>query len=168
MRYQQMQYKKIAVILNQEGVLSPSMYKKSKGITNRDWTGLNTTAYWCDAVVRVILTDERYTGKMVARKSKQPLGSTKRIYVEKEQYYIVENTHEPIISQELFDSVQLINTNKTKKVHNKKLFTGLLRCGGCNHLLTHSKFPDDLYAHLNTLSYQHMFYVYNSSYCLIV
>ena len=88
MRYQQMQYKKIAVILNQEGVLSPSMYKKSKGITNRDWTGLNTTAYWCDAVVRVILTDERYTGKMVARKSKQPLGSTKRIYVEKEQYYI--------------------------------------------------------------------------------
>lgn len=138
MRYQQMQYKKIAIILNQEGILSPSMYKKSKGITNRDWTGLNTKAYWCDAVVRVILNDERYTGKMIARKSKQPLGSTKRIYLEKEQYYIVENTHEAIISQELFDSVQLVNTNKTTKAHNKKLFTGLLRCGGCNHLLTQS------------------------------
>ena len=35
-------------------------------------------------------------------------------------------------------SVQLINPNKTKKEHNKKLFTGLLRCGGCNHLLTQS------------------------------
>lgn len=138
MRSQKMQYKQIAVILNQEGVLSPSMYKKSKGITNRDWTRLNTKAYWCDAVVRTILTDERYTGKMISRKSKQPLGSTKRIYLEKEQYYIVENTHEAIISQELFDSVQLINTDKTKKVHNKKLFTGLLRCGGCNHLLTQS------------------------------
>ena len=85
MRSQKMQYKQIAVILNQEGVLSPSMYKKSKGITNRDWTRLNTKAYWCDAVVRTILTDERYTGKMISRKSKQPLGSTKRMYLEKEQ-----------------------------------------------------------------------------------
>ena len=136
MRYQKMQYKQIAVILNQEGVLSPSMYKKSKGVTNRDWTGLNTKAYWCDVVVRTILTDERYTGKMISRKSKQPLGSTKRIYFEKDQYYIVDNTHEAIISQELFDSVQLLIRNRAKKEHNKKLFTGLLRCGGCNHLLT--------------------------------
>ena len=136
MRYQKMQYKQIAVILNQEGVLSPSMYKKSKGVTNRDWTGLNTKAYWCDAVVRTILTDERYTGKMISRKSKQPLGSTKRIYFEKDQYYIVDNTHEAIISQELFDSIQLLIRNGAKKEHNKKLFTGLLRCGGCNHLLT--------------------------------
>ena len=135
MRYQQMQYKQIAIILNQEGVLSPSMYKKSKGITNRDWTRINTKACWCDSVVRNILFDERYTGKMIARKTKQPLGTTKRIYLDKEQYYVVENTHEAIISQELFDSVQLVKTRAKRETKGKKLFSGLLRCGGCGHML---------------------------------
>ena len=135
MRYQKMQYKQIAVILNKEGVLSPSMYKHSKGISKRDWTKMNTKAYWCGHVVRTILTDERYTGKMVSRKTELPLGSTKMIYLDKEQYYLVENTHEAIISQELFDSVQIVKTREKRQANRKKLFSGLLRCGGCGRML---------------------------------
>jgi len=48
--------------------------------------------------------------------------SKKLIELPESQWIIVKNTHEPIVSQELFDKAQII-LNKAKKYREKKLFT---------------------------------------------
>ena len=129
----------IAKMLNSEGIPSPSEYKHQKGITKRKWTTLADTVYWTDSTVSKILKDERYTGKMVSGKTENPyVGSSKLIRIARENQVVVENQHEAIVTQELFDSVQKKPLNHPKGQRQKLLFSGLLRCGGCGRMLAYS------------------------------
>jgi len=50
-----------------------------------------------------------------------------------------QGTHKPIISKELFDSVQQVMNNRGKKKRKRKhefAFSGLMRCGNCGCLIT--------------------------------
>lgn len=139
MSYQGMGTSMIAKKLNNDKVLSPREYKQSKGIINRGWTKLNSTAYWEGSMISKILSDERYTGKLVAGKFKKAyVGSKKVIPVPEDEIVVVENTHEAIISQELFNEVQKKRICQKRIQRKTSLFGGLLRCGDCGRTLSYS------------------------------
>lgn len=58
--------------------------------------------------------------------------------IDKADWIIVENTHEPIIDQYTFDRVQelmKLRTKSTLKTGNVHLFSGLLRCADCKRAM---------------------------------
>ncbi|WDV48190.1 recombinase family protein [Clostridiaceae bacterium M8S5] len=126
----------IAKVLNQEGVLSPLMLRRSRK-DNFPCRTVEDKTYWKKSVIQSILKDRRYTGDAVYGKYKRlEIGSKKDIKVPESQWVIVENAHEAIVSKEDFEKVQ-----RTFKTYNKKrqrhleLFTSKIRCAGCNHIL---------------------------------
>ena len=68
---------------------------------------------------------------MVSRFKEKPYVGSKQRRVPKEERVVVENTHEAIISQELFDSVQAKPHTNTSTPREKRLLSGLVKCGGC-------------------------------------
>ena len=108
--------------LNDMGIPSPGQYKADRGIV----TNNNQKAHkilWNKHMVTEILKDTVYLGHLAQRKAGQclyagiPYGR-----FDEQDWIVVENTHEALISQELFDKVQEINraaVEKTKANHGK-------------------------------------------------
>ena len=127
---------KIASVLTEEKVPIPIVYKKeSRGalITDNDGFGI-----WRPQTIRDILTSEMYIGNMVQNTYNKVRYNSKRIRAtKKEEYIIVEGTHEPIIDKETFELVgKLISSKSLQKQREQKekyLFTGLLKCKECSH-----------------------------------
>lgn len=130
----------LARYLNDEGIMCPGQYKKEVLKTGVK----NTTAkyIWYPTTVRLILTTETYVGTTIGGKWKvAAVGSNKHVQTKEEDWIVVEGTHEPIISREIFDAVQRkleLNSRKKQKVHNKNYpLKGLVKCGGCGQNLQH-------------------------------
>lgn len=128
----------IAKQFNKEGILTPAQYKKSVDPLCREWNCVSNYNYWTTSIVGNILRDERYTGKMISLKHERiTVGSTKVKGVKKEDRIVAENTHEAIISQELFDAVRAQTHRSISKIPAKIGLRGLVRCGGCHHRMTY-------------------------------
>lgn len=137
MRFEGITARKIAIGLNKDGVLSPAMYKSAKDPLCRKWNAVSDYNYWSASIVGNILRNERYTGKMISGKMKCiAVGSNKYKPVKKDEWIVVENTHEAIISQEMFDAIKEINLNSRKPRISNVSLQSILRCGGCNHILS--------------------------------
>lgn len=124
---------RIAMILNSEGVLCPSEYKKLNGSNYRNANKLDSTTYWSYTTINSILKKEIYIGNMVQGTKFQRIRGKQR-KVPKEQWIIVENTHEPIIDMETWNKVQMLLKRRTRKLDletNKNIFAGFLKCGDC-------------------------------------
>lgn len=127
----------IAKQFNKEGILTPSQYKKSVDPLCRDWNSVGKYNLWTASIIGNILRDERYTGKMISLKHERVVvGSTKVKSVSKEKRIVVENTHEPIISQETFNAVQTLSRSRIKPTPSETSLKGLVRCGGCKHKMS--------------------------------
>ena len=114
----------IAKILNAEGILCPSEYKKLNGENYKNCNRLEKTSYWTYSTIKVMLQNEIYIGNMVQGKKHQRMRSKQRL-VEKENWIRVENTHEPIIDRQLWDKVQKLLTKKHRDIDletNKNIF----------------------------------------------
>lgn len=129
--------KAIADILSKEKIPIPSVYAN----LNR---GRKSKAYglWCSRTISEMLNNQTYIGNLTQGRRKRISYKVKKdVRVPKEQWIIVENTHEAIIDKELFDKVQLltqINKNKQKK-SNDYLLKGFLFCEECGHAITVSR-----------------------------
>jgi DNA invertase Pin-like site-specific DNA recombinase len=89
---------------------------------------------WSDTTVAQIFRNEIYTGKMINHKQTTKSFKNRTIVnVPKEDWVIVPNMHEPIISQDLFDKVQaIISVKKRTNVANiQNIFSGLMVCKDC-------------------------------------
>ena len=131
----------IANILNNEGILPPAKYKKEKLIPT--YNHYNMSDFWNGATIRRILKNRVYTGDMVQGTTTKPdIKSKKTVQVPKEKWVIVENTHEPIISKELFMCVQKKFKDKKTYVNRQNvsyLFSGKLRCQNCDSTMQRRK-----------------------------
>mgnify|MGYP001623009366 FL=1 len=133
-------YTKIAIILNENNILSPIKYLYSKGIVKNQKF---KNSKWNFNSVKTILLNELYIGNMVQGKKKNiSINNQKR--TSRENWIIVENTHEPIISKEVFYKVQEINNNarniyeeknKTPKIITDNIFKNIIKCGECGKRL---------------------------------
>ena len=133
MRASGMAYHKIALILNAEGVQSPgARYYQRKG--EKDPRQVNHQ--WADATIKSILNNEVYIGNMVQGKTGTlSYKSKKMVNKPKEEWIRVEETHEPIISREVWDAVVHIRENGIRKRKTldgiQSMFVGLLYCADC-------------------------------------
>lgn len=127
--------------LNSEGIPSPAAYKKLK--TNyKSWNHCANDLVWTRAAVYKILNDERYTGKMISGKwhTKVVGDGNSASMTPRESWIITENSHEPIISQELFDRVYEKKRKLPSRLGSSRGKLGIFFCGGCGHRLTkHTK-----------------------------
>ena len=120
----------IAVRLNEAGILTPSHYKKMQGkITHANLLG---SGKWQTRTVGVILRSEVYTGDLVQGQTKTV--DHRQVKADAEEWTVVRDTHEAIISREDFDLAARLMRTDTRTAPGKKAvhpFAGLLCCGDC-------------------------------------
>ena len=125
--------------LNEMGIPNPSMYKKQKGFNYRHPCGRSNDGLWPDSSVRRILQNRMYVGDMVQGRNTTYSYKIKQCRaIPKDEWIIVEGTHEPIISQETFDNAQALfnkSIRKSPKKKNVDLFSGLVRCADCKRVM---------------------------------
>jgi len=134
--------------LNGRGILCPSEYKKSKGLNYQNPNAENKPL-WSSKTVSDILKNRLYVGDMV--QGRQRVKSYKihtQEQVPENEWYVVENTHAPIIEREIFEKVQELLKRDTRTAPQQKklyLFSGFLRCADCGKAMTRSKVKDTVY-----------------------
>ena len=138
--------KEIADFLNDNNILTPSLYKINKDKTNNEEFVLSKK--WNAEIVNRILRNETYTGILIQNvKVKPNYRENKLIDVNKEDWIKTENHHEAIISKDEFDEVQKILDRKIKINKNNELdlFSGYLKCFHCGEHLIIRKSKKQVY-----------------------
>ena len=125
--------------LNALEIPNPTLYKQQKGL-NFSSRGCKNDGLWCDRTVRRILRNEMYIGNMVQGKNKVVSYKIHECRaVPKENWIVVENTHEPIIARETFEKAQsLFNRHIRSSPITKQtdLFSGFVRCADCGAVMS--------------------------------
>lgn len=123
----------VARILNMEGILSPSEYRRSKIVPGASVR--SSPALWRDYTISAMLRNEMYIGTMVQGKYGSASYKTKRNRpLPKSRWIRVEKTHAPIVDDELWDRVQKrlsLNTRPLSKSGKTGLFAGKVCCSEC-------------------------------------
>ncbi|MEY8431700.1 recombinase family protein [Lachnospiraceae bacterium 48-42] len=128
---------KIAKLLNAEGVLCPAEYKKVNGENYKNCNCLESTTYWSYSTINSILHREMYVGNMVQGTKRQRMRS-KQKKMTKEEWIIVENTHEPIIDKVTWEKARSLLQKRTRELDletNKNIFAGFVKCGDCGRAM---------------------------------
>lgn len=128
----------IAKQLNDEGILCPSEYKRKCGLNYHNSNRLDKTSYWTYATIHKILKNEMYIGNMVQNRSFRQVCKTKAIGLPREQWIVVENTHEAIIDKMTWDRTQKLMARGTRQLEAGKdihSFAGFLKCGDCGRAM---------------------------------
>lgn len=90
---------------------------------------------WAKSTVYQILSNPIYLGKLVSQRYQTKSFKDKRIVPRpKDEWITAENTHEPLVDQATYDTVQERITLKQPNTcsSDRNIFKGLLFCGGCN------------------------------------
>ena len=133
LRLQGYGFRKIAMTLNEEKVPTPSdIYYMAE--ERQNLRGENP--HWNDVTVKTILRNEVYIGHTVQNKTGNVSYKIhKQVEKPKDEWICVENTHEPLISQETWDFVCKLDEknvkNRTNNSGTTALFSGLLYCADC-------------------------------------
>ena len=142
-------YASIGRKLYDMGIMPPCRYRYDKGILKDK--RYSDIVFWSQRTLKTILENEVYIGNMVqGRRKSRFFDGMNEIRVDKQNWSVVKNTHESIISQELFDKVQkqlaqtreryFENLGKYDKVSNKEnIFKTKVACGDCGTPLTRYK-----------------------------
>ncbi len=134
MRCEGLGCRRIALALNEEGVLPPrEYYCRASGKTGRPWKSIGK---WSAAVVSQLLRNEAYIGNMVQHKSGTVSYKDHRLAaIPKEEWIRVENTHEPIIGMDVWEQCRRMDSSMARPRQNSmqetSLFSGLLFCADC-------------------------------------
>lgn len=144
----------IARRLNEQGVLNPAAYKHSKGFQYHNPQIEKNDGYWSASAITNILQNQMYIGTMV--QGKQTVINYKvhnKVAVPAANWYIVEGTHEPVISREIFDKAQDLQLQDTRTAPSQgqlHLFAGFIRCADCKKAMTRQKTKDIVYYYCRT------------------
>ena len=118
--------------LNELGILNPTGHKKIELHQNYNNKGNDYT--WTPSTIRNILKNEIYIGNTVQGKRKvKSYKIHKMENVPQEQWIKVENTHEAIISKELFERAQMLGKKDVRMNNDGEVskWAGILKCGDC-------------------------------------
>lgn len=130
---------KIARVFNSEGILNPTMYKRQQGVAYENNLRLNGTTYWTDSTIRKMLSNIVYTGVMAQGKQRtKSFKCKKKVSCNENDWIVVKDTHEPIISFETWDAVQkLLSVRKRTMADGEThIFAGLVKCMDCGRFMS--------------------------------
>ena len=126
----------IARTLTEEGVPCPSIYKKTQGMKYQNGMRMELTKYWTYSTIHNILKNQVYAGNMVQHKADMSRFRTKQSAILPEsEWIVIKDTHVPIISQELFDTVQMMrkrNYRSVKQFEKPHALATHLQCADCH------------------------------------
>lgn len=128
-----MSCRKIATALNDEGVPTPATYCGWKVGNPGPYTGL-----WSSERISEMLQNETYIGNMVqGRMIKISYKSDKCLRQARENWVIVEGTHEPLVDKETFRKVRMLVESRkhTRSRTYDYLLKGLIFCHECGYPL---------------------------------
>lgn len=129
----------IAATFNREGVLSPMLYKRQAGCSRDRWPSIHEDNFWTTSILFKMLRDERYIGKCVfGKRERDMVGNTHTVKISRSDWVIAEETHEAVVTSELFNAVQ-----SRMKSYREYEVTGSTRnpmrgkviCGVCGHAM---------------------------------
>ena len=94
---------------------------------------------WQNTVILRVIRNEKYCGDLVQKKTYTPdfLSHEKKVNLGQEEFVIIKDHHEPIISRELFDKANRMLDEKSlsqegkAKHSNRYPFSGKIKCGRC-------------------------------------
>ena len=127
----------IAVYLKNEQIPTPTFYMKERGRgTCKSKTLNEENRYkWNKTTLTKILTRQEYCGDVVNFKTAKHFRDKRNHYVDRSQWQITENVHEPIVDRADFENVQRILENIPVKRPNGDgeihPLSGLLFCKDC-------------------------------------
>ena len=145
-------YQAISRKLHELNIMPPARYKYDRGVI-KDKRFANSEL-WNTVTIRSILISETYIGNITQGKTKSLfLDGAGRKKISKADWVVVEGTHEPIVSEELFYKVQeevgkarkyyFENVGKHHKFRNNNhFFKGKIVCGECGSKLVRSATVD--------------------------
>ncbi len=152
--YEGMSKNGIARRLNDLGIASPAAYKKNKGLNFCCPQSGKNDGLWSPSAVSLVLNNRMYLGIMV--QGKQAVVSYKvhqRRAVPKEDWYMVPDTHEPIIQEELFKRAAALQVRDTRTAPSERklhLLSGFIRCADCRKAMTRQKTKNIVYYYCRT------------------
>ena len=125
----------MAVAGNQIGAIKN--YLNENDIPTANKSRYNKDSFWENKTIKNILKNKVYIGTTEQNKRSRISYKNRKLRANpKEQWNVVENTHEPIIDKNVFDMVQKMvivqNYNRNEK-KNTFLLDGLLFCYECHH-----------------------------------
>lgn len=95
--------------LNDAGILSPSQLKRERGVET-NFNKKDRVILWNKHMITEILQNIVYIGHLAQKKGSQCLyGGIPYHITSEDEWIIAKNTHEPLLSEELFEKVQEIN-----------------------------------------------------------
>ena len=133
----------IAKTLNEEGIPCPGKLRYLRGITK---AAKYENALWIHGTLRKILMDQVYIGNRVHGRVKRDKLGMEKTRRSEEEWQVIENAHQPIISQELFDKVQeAMNEAASKRnaykqqeapeTDHREVFREKVYCGDCGSMM---------------------------------
>lgn len=130
-------YRKIVMELNNRHIPNPSEYKrqiKSKYV-NKNEENSYSSGLWTHSTIYTIIRNETYTGSLIQGKSHNvSYKNKKRKPVPEEDWIKVENTHEPIITRDVWIKTQcrLKSRSRTSKITMElSPLAGKVKCAVC-------------------------------------
>ena len=139
---------RIARLLNEEKIPCPSEYKRLSGEKYHNGRRLNGTSYWTYATIHRILKNQMYAGRMEQGRAPRQGMHGKARQLPREQWTVVENTHEAIIDPQQWARVQSLLGRDTRVLdfeQNVSPFAGFLRCGDCGRAMSKTNHPGGVY-----------------------
>jgi len=142
----------IAKKLNELKIPNPTFYKNQKGINYRN--SKDSDGLWSSATISDILKNEVYLGHMVQGRYRiKSYKVKKQIRTPREEWFVVENTHEPIIDKKTFDlagRLQEKDVRTSPKSEKLYIWAGLLRCADCDKAMTRNTATGIVYYNCKT------------------
>ena len=135
-------YNKITRIFREEKVLNPITYFNQNNPDYFKADYWRKEFDWHVTSVRAILNNEVYLGMLVyGKRRNKTMKSKQMVKNPREEWIVAENTHEPIISKELWDTAHKVMSSKRRpaKTGELQIFAGLIYCADCGHCLTYGK-----------------------------
>ncbi|WP_202709246.1 recombinase family protein [Sporosalibacterium faouarense] len=128
----------ISHMLNEQKIPNPTRYKKEQGLDFKNSSQTDGYGLWNKTTIRRILRNKVYIGYMIQGKRKKvSFKSKKVIATPKDEWMLIENTHEPIIDERTFKLVQEKIKKRTRSTGKGKthIFANKVRCMDCGSIL---------------------------------
>ena len=133
--------RQIALNLNEDNVVPPLLYRIQRGDKFGEEGAARATDHWNYTTVKRILKNKVYLGHTLLGKSKKKsFRSKEKVAIPEEDWDITYNTHEPLVSETVFEKAQINMGKGTKNFRNyehvrKSIFGGIAFCSICNSAL---------------------------------
>lgn len=157
-------YRKIVIELNKQNIPSPSEYKRQikSNYVNKNELKSSSSGLWTAQTIYRMIRNEAYTGTLVQGKSHTvSYKNKKRISVPTSEWIRVSNSHEAIISEEVWLETQNRLANRVracKSTMNLSPLSGKVKCAECKRAMKrkvyHNKSRTKTYYSLQCATYK--------------